>query len=536
MKTALVILSRNAVRRGVWSRVLDAVDKQDFRTDERIVYDSESDDSTVAAAIGHGWKIETVRRAEFDHGATRDRIVRELAGRGFDAVVFLSQDALLASPGALGKLVGFLRGHDVAGCYGRQIDTRGRSLEAWQRERCYPENSAVKTIADAPRLKLLTPFFSNAFAAWKLSAVIDLGGFTRTGFGEDMLLAAKALEAGGAVGYCAEAAVIHEHPETLPGLFRRGRAVGDLHRRHPELLRRFGAPGRPPLGKKFFLILPQFLVKSLGYVWGRHRERFTPWLVFLALWLFMLPAIVMFDYPQADVATRYAPMAEAFAAGDWRFAFHPRIPPLLPICAGMLVRLCSCDGAVACRIAGALFLSFALFPLYWGVRRMYGARVATVSAMLYAGCAWLFRFGYYGLREPLCVFAVLMLFLAAVRMRMRSSSWRWYLVFAAAEAMLLLSRGDLALFVLATLTMLLVWDLYRHHHPLRTLAVVAAMLAMLIPLLLYNYRMIGYPVPEVRHGMFMRDRLCRWAPWLRVLENPHPEISMDVKMPVFDED
>lgn len=527
MKTALVILSRNAVRRGVWSEVLDAVDRQEFRADERIVYDSGSDDATVAVAAAHDWKIVPVRREEFDHGATRDRIVRELFGRNFEAVVFLSQDAVLASPDALGRLVNYLRSNDISGCYGRQIDTRGHSLEAWQRERCYPETSAIKTAADVPRLKLLTPFFSNAFAAWKLAAVIELGGFTRTGFGEDMLLAAKTIESGGAVGYCADAAVIHEHPETLRGLFLRGRAVGDFHRRHPELLRHFGSPGRPPLGKKFLPLLPQFLAKSLGYVWGRHRERLTPWLIFVVLWLFLLPAIVMFDYPQADVATRYAPMAEAFASGDWHFAFHPRIPPLLPVCAGVIVRVCSCDGALACRLAGALFLSFGLFPLYWGVRRMYGSRVAAAAAMLYAGCAWLFRFGYYGLREPLCVFAVLMLFMAAVRMRMRSSSKRWYLVFAAAETMLLLSRGDLALFVLATLTMLLVWDLYRHRQPLRTVAVVALMLMLLLPVLLYNYRMIGYPVPEVRHGVVM-SRLCRRFGWLKVLENPHPQLVLDI--------
>ena len=266
MKTAIAIFTCNAVGRGVWDKVLDAVDRQDFKPDERIVVDSASDDRTVPMALERKWKVMRIRREDFDHGLTRNRILRNLQARGFDAAVFLSQDAILSSPDALGHLVDFLRDRPVAGCYGRQLDTRRHSLEGWQRERCYPETSQVKTIADAPRLKLLTPFCSNAFAAWKIAEVLDRGGFPETRFGEDMLFAATVIGEGGAIGYCAEAAAVHEHPEDLRSLFRRGRAVGEFHRRHPELLRRFGAPERPPLGGGFGFILPKFLVKSFGYV------------------------------------------------------------------------------------------------------------------------------------------------------------------------------------------------------------------------------------------------------------------------------
>ena len=534
MKTAVAIFSCNAVERGVWNEVLDAVEKQDFRPDERLVVDSASDDRTVPVAIERGWKSMRVRREDFDHGLTRNRIVRNLQARGFDAVVFLSQDVILASPDALGKIVGFLRDRAVVGCYGRQIDTRPHSLEGWQRERCYPEVSAVKTLADVPKLKLMTPFCSNAFAAWKIDEVIDRGGFPGASFGEDMLFAAKVIEGGGAIGYCAEAAAIHEHPEDLRSLFRRGKAVGDFHRFHPELLRRFGAPARPPLGAEFRFVAAKFLAKSLGYVWGRFRERLVPWTIFALLWLFLLPAIILYDFPQDDVSFRYAPMAEAFAAGNWRYAFHPRVPPLLPVCAGAISWVCRCGGYLACRLAGALFLSFGVFPLYWGTRRVYGFRVASAAALLYAGCAWLFRLGYFGLREPACVFGVLLMFLAAVKLRMRSSKWWWYLVFAAAEAMLLMTRGDMAFFVLATMAMLFFWDVRRHHHPLRTAGVAAALLAFLLPVLDYNYRVIGYPVPEVRHAAVMR-KLCRRFRWMRKLENPYPQVELDIGVPTAEE-
>lgn len=534
MKTAIVIFTHNAAGSGIWNEVLDAVVRQDFQPDGRIIVDSESDDNTVPAAVDHGWEIMRVRRKDFDYGLTRNDIVRELQTRGFNAVVFLSQDVLLRSPDALGKLVEYLRDNEVAGCYGRQIDTRLHSLGAWQRERCYPEVSRIKTLADVPHLKLMTPFFSNAFSAWRIAAVADLGGFPGTMFGEDMLLAAKVLNTGGAVGYCSEAVAVHEHPETLRGLFLRGWKVGVFHRLHPELLRQFGAPNRPSFGSGFIFILPLFLAKSLGYFSGRFRERLVPWLVFALLWMFLLPALVMYDFPQADVASRYAPMAEAFAAGEWRFAFHPRVPPLIPVCAGVISFLFSCGGALACRLAGALFLSCGVFPLYWGVRRMYGFRTAVVATLMYAGCARLFQLGYFGLREPACVFALLLLFLAFVRLRIRSSGWWWYPVFAVAEAILLMTRGDQAFFVLATMIMLLFWDVRRHHHPLRTVGVAAVLLALVLPMLSYNYLMIGYPVPDVRHGAAVR-KLCRDFKWMKVLENPHPRLDLDIDMPAAEE-
>lgn len=530
MKTAIAIFTSNAVKWGIWNEVLDAVDRQAFQPDERIVVDSESDDRTVPIAIEHGWTIRRICRKDFDYGSTRNDIVRELQTRGFDAVVFLSQDVVLHSTDALGKLVEYLLDNDVAGCYGRQIDTRQHSLGAWQRERSYPEVSRIKTLADVPHLKLMTPFFSNAFSAWRIAAVTDLGGFPCTMFGEDMLFAAKVLNTGGAVGYCSDAVAVHEHPETMRSLFLRGWKIGVFHRLHPELLRQFGTPGRPSFGGGFLFFLPRFLVKSLGYVCGRFRERLVPWFVFALLWMFLLPALLLYDFPQKDVAFRYAPMAEAFAAGEWRFAFHPRVPPLMPACAGLISFLFSCNGALACRLAGALFMSCGVFPLYWGIRRMYGSRTAVAAALMYAGCTSLFRLGFYGLREPACAFGLLLLFYSAVRLRMRSSGWWWYPVFAAAEAILLMTRGDQAPFVLATMLMLLFWDVRRHCHPLRTAGVVAVLLALVLPMLVYNYYMIGYPVPDVRHGVAMRT-LCRHFRWMRVLENPHPQLPLDIGLP-----
>lgn len=53
---------------------------------------------------------------------------------------------------------------------------------------------------------------SNSFAAYRRSVFEELGGFPEhTILAEDMFMAAKMIESGYKVGYCAESAVRHSH-------------------------------------------------------------------------------------------------------------------------------------------------------------------------------------------------------------------------------------------------------------------------------------------------------------------------------------
>ena len=524
MKSAVVILACDAVSRGVWEEVLDAVARQDFQPDARIVIDSGSSDGTAEAASARGWRVVPIRRRNFDHGVTRSRIVRFLCRHGFDTVIFLSQDVVLASPRSLGFLVGSLHDHPVAGCYGRQTGRNGHGFDARQRARFYPAVSRIKTLADAPELKMMTPFFSNAFAAWKTAEVVRLGGFPRTMFGEDMLLSARAIASGGAVGYCAEAVAFHEHPETLRALFLRGLAVGRFHREHPELRRLFGRGGTPLSLRDAAAAPLAFFVKALGWAAGRIGDAAVPWTVFFAMWLLLIPALLLYDFPLRDVADRYAPMAESFAAGAWRYAFHPRVTPLLPVLAGMIAGFLGCGGAAACQIAGALIFTCGVFPLWGACRTIYGKTAALWTVLLYAGCAALFRLGYYGTREPCGVFGVILLLYAAAELRTHPGKSRGYAVFAVAEAILLLSRGDLAAFAVIAFSALFAYDWIVHRHCLRSLGTGVAILLLVSPVLVYNCRMIGYPVPEIRHVPAFKA-VCRRVPVLYRLRNPSPEID-----------
>ena len=60
------------------------------------------------------------------------------------------------------------------------------------------------------------------------------------------------------------------------------------------------------------------------------QSKYTILLAIIAFGL-CLPMILFDNLIVRDVATRYAPMAEAFARGDWHNAFHHRIPPLFTI-------------------------------------------------------------------------------------------------------------------------------------------------------------------------------------------------------------
>lgn len=514
MKTALIILALNADRADSWKRILNAVDAQTFVPDLKLVIDSSSEDMTCILARDFGWNVLRIRRERFNHGGTRNRIVRLLNHRGFDAVVFLSQDVELSSPDSLKNLVDFLRTHDIAGCYGRQIVHAAGSFDAWQRKNCYPEHSRINTREDDSPF-----FFSDAFAAWKVKEVLRHGNFPVCKFGEDTLLASQIIRGGGRTGYCAEAVGRHEHPETVLSLFRRGFEVGELHAAHPEL-RGFHARVRLPLR----LIFP-FAVKAAGYFMGRRKDLLIPVLIFFATLLALVPALLFSELPKLDVACRYAPMAEAFAAGDWEFAFHPRITPLLPVCAGFLASLFPISGWAACRMASALFLALSVFPVFFAVRRIYGFGNAVFAAVLIPFCSYLMRLGYFGLRETAAVFGASLLLYAAALLHDSGRRPGGYLAFAFGAAVLLLSRGDTALFVAAASLILLVWDFVRHRHPLRSLAAGGLVLLILFPQMCYNYRMIGWPVPEYRHAMVLR-RLSKKLPLLDRLRNPAAQLPL----------
>jgi rhamnosyltransferase len=251
------------------------------------VIDSASDDGAAEAAQAAGLVVHRIDRADFNHGTTRQQAVEQFAAHA-DVVVFLTQDAVLADPMALQYLVSALDDSQVAAAYGRQLPhADATAVAAHTRLFNYPATSHSRSWADVPKFGIKTCFLSNSFAAYRVKALREEGGFpAQVILGEDMHLAARLLKAGYGIRYQAQAAVYHSHNYSMLAEFRRYFDTGVFHAQHHWLTQDFGGAGREGLrfvrSEMVYMLkhapwrLPEIacrtLLKALGYRLGRRHE------------------------------------------------------------------------------------------------------------------------------------------------------------------------------------------------------------------------------------------------------------------------
>ncbi len=285
-RVAVLIPTRNAGPR--WAAVLHSLAAQEPALQRVVVIDSGSSDGTPSQARAAGWDVHAIAPHEFNHGATRQMAVEQLAGDA-QCVVFLTQDAVLADPQAVQRLLSAFDDASVAAAYGRQLPHADATpVAAHARLFNYPPQSATRTLDDAQRLGLKACFLSNAFAAYRVSALQQVGGFAPgLILGEDMHLAARLMLAGHAVRYQSDAVVYHSHNYSCLQEFQRYFDTGVFHAQQDWLLRDFGGASRE--GWKFvvsemgyllqhaFWRLPEAAVRTvlklLAYRLGRRHDR-----------------------------------------------------------------------------------------------------------------------------------------------------------------------------------------------------------------------------------------------------------------------
>lgn len=527
MKTALVIFTCNASSGGRWQAVLDGVTRQSLTGVDKFVIDSSSQDDTVIIAQQKNLRCITVDRKKFNHGSTRRRALNVLAGKKYEWVFFLSQDVVIKNADALKNMLEYAINNQLAGCYGRQTGFRDNEFDAWQRSIYFGEENSIRSLSDGSGKCSANCFFSDAFCLWHIPDVIASGNFPDTDFGEDALMAAALLKSGKSVGYCAAAEAYHQHSSAWKDLFRRGWLAGKFYRQNKSLLNGLEHGRLKRLKNVPLHLLPDFFVKTVGYLLGRFPTAAFLTGVVLVMLLLLAVAVVWADIPLRDVAGRYAPMAEAFARREWQFAFHPRTTPLLPILGGVVVMLTGCDGYMGCKVAASLLLILSVFPLWDGCRRIYGTRTAVLSVILLAGSAYLMRLGYYAVRETGSLLGVVLLFDAAARLKDSDKRFSGLGLLTLGLAILLWSRGDTALFALIVFLLFFIWDLMKNIVPWRTVAAGGLLLILLFPLLMLNYYNIGYPVPEVRHALVWQ-KIERHLPFFKRFCNPRPRIKIDI--------
>lgn len=226
----------------------------------------------------------------------------------------------------------------------------------------------------------------------------------------------------------------------------------------------------------------------------------------------MLPVFVLFaaacllggvvawidDIPPRDVAMRYAPMAEAFARGDWQYAFHPRVPLLFPVLSGAAAWVFRLDGFRACRLTSMLFFALTLFPLRGALRRVFDERVACWGALMGVFCSQMMRLAADGWREPVKGFLIALAAYALVRVWRERKAWAGYLLAGVAAGAVSSLRSDSVVFALFLLLLAGLFELKGRKSLCRTAAAGAVFLAVLSPLLTVNYFRCGYFVPDVR--------------------------------------
>ncbi len=178
--------------------------------------------------------VKHLSRREFDHGRTRNRGVQY---SDTDFFIMMTQDAVPADEYLVERLLEQLGKENVAVAYARQLaDGDSSEIEKYTRNFNYPEQSKIKTKADLETLGIKTFFCSNVCAAYNRKIFDALGGFVKhTIFNEDMIYAARAVEAGYGIAYTAEARVVHSHDYSNREQFQRNFDLGVSQAQHPEV-------------------------------------------------------------------------------------------------------------------------------------------------------------------------------------------------------------------------------------------------------------------------------------------------------------
>jgi cellulose synthase/poly-beta-1,6-N-acetylglucosamine synthase-like glycosyltransferase len=247
--------------------LLEALEQQILTDAEVVVIDSSSLDNTVEIARSHGVRTLSIPKHEFDHGLTRTMGAQQAQG---EILVYLTQDALPIGRNALVKLIEpFGDDRQVGVTFGRQL-SRADATPFGQHLRLfnYPAISYRRSLSDCAGHGIRAAFCSNSFAAYRKSALEEVGWF-KGGLlmGEDMHACATMLLKGYKVAYAADATVLHSHNYAIAQEFKRYFDMGVFLQKERWILDTFGKAEGEGL---------RFVRSELAYLWDQGLYHLIP--------------------------------------------------------------------------------------------------------------------------------------------------------------------------------------------------------------------------------------------------------------------
>lgn len=288
MRIALIIPTLNA--EPYLDTLLPAIAKQTLQADVFLVIDSGSKDNTVAQFEQAGARVEVLASGTFNHGGTR-RWASEIVDA--DICVFITQDAIFTNDNSLEELCRIFSEDDtVAATYARQLPHLDAGvLGAHARAFNYPAQSKMKAMSDAPIMGIKTCYMSDSCAAYRVSALKEVGGFPLNVIGsEDAYVGAKLVLAGQKIYYNANAEVYHSHDYSLTAEFQRYFDIGVFYGRERWIKEAFGNANKEGLRfikseiktvndlglqLKILEVIFRTILKYAGFKLG-YLERFLP--------------------------------------------------------------------------------------------------------------------------------------------------------------------------------------------------------------------------------------------------------------------